>query len=453
MIGIRKIAALTLLAGFLTAAAPAGPDGDPANYTLRVPIDAAKGSVVQRLTIPAEVLAASQAADLADVRIFDADNRAMPMARIAPNAGGGRSYALAPLPILGSIDALNVTGVSLRLDGDGRARVARIDGTQPTEPAKPMVVGVLLDTRAIAGSASGLAIAADVPRAQPVTFAVEASSDLKNWRPLAENVVYRGATTSGNDAVVKVPLGDTMLGHDYLRITWQAASRLLSPVTVRKATLLMRPAAAGGGWITAAPPPLSDPHAIEFAVPFATPLDTIRVMPTGNEVIIPIRLLGRDNSEQSWAVLGEGTAARRNYAANVPRDIVLSAGTYRALRIEADRRSTGFTSAPTIAFGFAPREVVFVAGGRAPFHLAAGREAATDTYLPLDSVMTQAGSGALPVATARAPRSTLQLQPVNAVGAARRQLLLWAILLTATALLGAMAWTLWRRGQAGSDAS
>lgn len=129
MTGIWKAALLMLAAWSMVGASPAGTDADPAGYELLVPIDVATGPGVQRLTIPAQAMVASRTTDLADIRIFGATGRAMPMARIAPARKAGRSYDMAPLPILGSTLEMNVTGVSLRLGTDGRARVACIDGT------------------------------------------------------------------------------------------------------------------------------------------------------------------------------------------------------------------------------------------------------------------------------------------------------------------------------------
>ena len=49
-----------------------------------------------------------------------------------------------------------------------------------------------------------------------------------------------------------------------------------------------------------------------------------------------------------------------------------------------------------------------------------------------------------------APPATLALAPPED-GGPRRQLVLWAVLLGATALLGGMAWLLWRRAATGSE--
>lgn len=448
MTSLGKRAALAFAAACLTGAAPAGSGDGPASYAVRLPVTAAAGSSVQRLAIPAEVLAAARTADLSDLRVFDAAGKAMPIARIAPAARPFRRDILPVLPILGAADALNVTGVSLRLDGAGRARVAQVVGT-PAASATAKVLGVLLDTRRIEVAAHSLILDAETPEAQPVTFAVEASTDLKDWRPVGEKVIYRAAASGGGVAAASVPLGDARLRGDYLRITWRGASRLLSPVTIRRATLVTRDeAAATGSSINATAPPPTDAHAIEFALPFAVAVSAIRIVPTGSEVIVPVRILGRDDREQPWTLLGEGTAARSG-AGTAATGITLGGRAYRMLRIEADPRSAGFTAAPALTFDFVRREIVFLATGKLPYVLAAGRTAASAAYLPLASIMTQATDDKLTTATAMttAGNTAVRLEPVGSTDGAR-QALLWSILIGATALLGAMAWLLWRRGDA-----
>jgi hypothetical protein len=127
---------LGAMVGFvlLVAAAPAGSDGEPDGYALRLPLSVEAGAKVQRLVLPAAVLAGLQTRDGHDVRVFDAKGRAMPIARAGASAVVGH-VSLDPMPILGAPDALKVSGVSLRLDGRGAAQVAEVR-RQP-QPARP----------------------------------------------------------------------------------------------------------------------------------------------------------------------------------------------------------------------------------------------------------------------------------------------------------------------------
>jgi len=92
----------------------------------------------------------------------------------------------------------------------------------------------------------------------------------------------------------------------YLRIVWRGTSRLLSAVTVHRALLITRDNTTGGGPLVEGPAsPLTDAHAIEFGIPFAAAIFAIRIVPTGRDVIVPIRLFNRDDREQPWLALSE----------------------------------------------------------------------------------------------------------------------------------------------------
>lgn len=428
-----------LWAGLLLAAAPAGLDGDPSAYAVRLPLTLVRGASVQRVELPARALIALRSAAIADLRVFDGRGRAVPIARARPAGGAARREVLQALPILGSPDALKVTGVSLRLDRDGRARVANVDGTVAELAGATTVLGMILDASAIEGTARSLLVDADLPAGQPVTFVVEASEDLSAWRSLGERVIYRPPGSQGGSVGEAIPLQGRLPRGARLRVTWRAEFRLLSPVTVRSAVLTTRPEGATVVTADATPPPLLDARTVEFAVPFAAPIASITVIPAADDAVVPVRVLGRDDREEPWTLLGEGMAGP-NAAA-----IALDGRSMRAMRIEADRRVTGFSAAPMVRFGLAPAAIAFVASGPPPFTLAAGRDETPNTFLPLASIVGRE-STLLPFASVTVSSAKdLRLSPVSEGGASRRTILLWGVLLGATALLGGMAWLLWKR--------
>lgn len=426
--------AWVLMIPLLVAAAPASAADEASAYRVRVSVVPGAGSSVQRVTLPPAALAAVRSRALADVRVFDARGRAMPMARVAP-ARATRRDLLRPLPILGAADALKVSGVSLQLDGDA-ARVARVDGTI-VGGVRPAVLGVLLDTRALNGNARTLTLDADVPASQPVTFVAEASRDLATWRKLGEQAVFRPA---GDTQPATITLDSSPLGGDYLRVTWRLASRALSPVTVRSARLVSDTGGTAPAWIAATLPPGEHDRTIDLALPFTAPIAALAITPTTADALVPVRILGRDDAEQPWTPLGQGIAARTT------RSIALTRGPFRLLRIEADDRSSGFTATPTLRLGFAPADIVFLAAGTPPYTLAAGRAEDTNHYLPLDSLTAEAG--ARPLAVAQVADEPVRVALASATDPQRgsRRMLLWAILLAATALLGTLAWRLARGG-------
>lgn len=422
----------------LLAAAPAGSDGAADAYHVRVAVTPGNGSAVQRLAVPPSALAAALTADLSDLRVIDARGRAMPMARAPAAQPALRRDTLTAMPILGAGDALTVRGVSLRLDEQGRARVAQVDGSVAARGS--VVLGTLFDARAITGAGRALSLDADVPPSQPVRFTVEASRDLSAWRTLGEKVVYRASAAGGTDAAV--PLGAAALKGDHLKVTWSLGSRPLSPVVVRGAVLFTRlDGATADPEVEATLPPLADARTVAFAVPFATPIAAIRVVPASGDLLVPVRVLGRDDGEHPWALLGTGIAA----PAGAGAAIALNGTTLRTLRIEADPRGPGFTAPPTLRFGFAPRALLFLAAGTPPYTLAVGKAGTADAYLPAESLLAQAEGKPVAVATASGGPARLALAAIDETRARSRRLILWAVLLLATGLLAGLAWLLWKR--------
>lgn len=441
----RLIAAAAAFA--LTGVAHATGDDGPASYPVQVRVSPAAGAPVQRLALPLAILAGSRSADLADVRLFDAAGHALPIARApAPAVTARRETRLPALPILGAADAPTVTGVSVRLDGHGQARlVSLVDGGGD---GKIETVAMLFDARHLKGPSDLLTLDAYWPVSRPVTFVVEASSDLLHWHTIGERVAFRSPGTTPE--MPAIALHDAEPG--WVRVSWNATPRLASPVTVRTgiftATTTRNSAPL---MLDAAAPPLNDPHGIEFSVPFATTVSAIQVVPASVGALLPVRIFGRDDAERPWQPIGTGTVYRlaAKDGEHVGDPIALADAHWRYWRIEADRDGPGFAAAPGIRFAFAPAEILFVASDRAPLRLVAGRAGQRATYLSPGDLLAGSGSprvSALPLAAVEtSPPAPLQLTTGDDGSGAGRRIALWALLLAATAALGFMAWRLFRR--------
>ncbi|HEV2568945.1 DUF3999 family protein [Sphingomonas sp.] len=427
---IRKCIAPLLAILTLAAAAPAGSDAEPSGYAARFPLTTS-GTGPQRLTLPAAVLVKLQEPDGRDLRIFDSRGRAMPIARVAPSARL-ESTVLAVSPILGPASLSEAARVSVEIDEEGRARFAEVQGGAPPSRTSTAVLGALLDARRTRGTAERLEIDADLPQGQPVRLQVEASRDLDVWRPIAERVVYRAP---GSQMVREAILLRATLDREYLRLTWRGNLRLIAPVAIRGATLVTR-AGSGQVSIETRPPAPSDPHTLEFVLPFGTLVTSVKITPAAGEGPVPVRILGRDEPEQQWRLLGEGSAEGA--------DIRLQGTPVRTIRIEADRRTPGFERAPSLQLGLAAQDLAFRPAGRPPFMLAAGRKEASDPFLPLRAV-TGGKADLAQAAVWTGPTAALVLAAPDPAAGERRKALLWAVLLAAVALLGGLAWLLWRR--------
>lgn len=419
---------MTLLLAALALVAAADAD-----WRVRLPLTVAPGAGVQRVELPAQAILALQRADGGDVRVLDANGRAQPMARLPAPESPAQRVALTPLPILGAADALKVTGVTLRVD-DGRARVVRVDGSPAGADGGQALLGVLLDVRHVAAPAHELALDVAAPANQPVTFTIESSGDLQNWTGEGEQVLFR----SGAAAPFVMPLHDEALRGRMLRVTWRAEGRLLAPVSIAGATLVLAGSADASRLAVAATlPPLVDRHTAAFGLPPTMAPAALRVLPASGGMPVAVTLFGRSDREQPWTQVGDGIAANTG---GQPIEIDRP---YREWQIVA--AGGGFDAPPSVQLRFAPVAIAFLAAGKPPFSLVAGRADAAPDMLPLATLTRMAGSDApLPSARAAAPAAAPLALTALATGTSPRTWLLWGALLVGVAALGAMAWSLTR---------
>lgn len=476
---VLAAAALSLCTGVAQAAADAN---SPAAYAIRIPVTLAADAPLQRVVLPAEVLVRLQSPGYADVRLFNGAGQPVPMALagVAAASAPEESVVLPAYPILGGHGTpgqAGLEGLSLRIEERQGQRVVQIDTAATTTtagPATPQAVrGALLDARNVQLPVARMALDVDLPAGQPVTFRVQASKDLKHWQPLAETVLYRAdaaaaPTAPGRLGNEQVDLQRADLKGHYLRVTWGDAA-----VTLRGATLATSSKTGPRERVSAsmATPALANPRELVFALPFATPVAALAITPPGSNVLIPVRVLGRNHREQPWSPLASAVvykmATGGKEQASGP--VELGGASVREIKIEADPKTPGFAAAPALALQFEPAQLVFLASGQGPFTLAAGLPGATaaaSAFLPLASLVPgyqPAQENQLPVALADVARADITGgQPADGAqvpaaaasgGISTRSAVLWGVLLAGVAALGLMAWLLLRQTkQAGHQA-
>lgn len=467
-------AALFVSAGVAQAAADAS---SPAAYAIRIPVALAADAPLQRVMLPAEVLVRLQSPGYADVRLFNGAGQPVPMALagVAAASAPEESVVLPAYPILGGPGTpgqAGLEGLSLRIEEQQGRRVVQIDtagmtGTAGTASAQT-VRGALLDARNVNAPVARMALDADWPIGQPVTFQVQASKDLKHWRPLAETVLYRAETAAATTpSTAPARLGNEQmdlqradLKDHYLRVTWGDAA-----VTLRGATLVTSRGTGARERVSAslAAPPLTNPRELTFALPFATPLTALKITPQGSNVLVPVRVLGRNDRNQPWSPLASAVVYKMTMGGKEQSNgpIELGGASVHEVKIEADAKTPGFSAAPEIALQFEPAQLVFLASGQGPFTLAAGLPGASapaSPFLPLASLVPgyqPAQENTLPVALADVARAditggkpaggALVSSEAASDGMSTRSWILWAVLLAGVGALALMAWLLLRQ--------
>lgn len=448
-----------ICAAALSVAGAAWPAADPnssQSYALHLPLAFAPDAPLQRLILPAQVLVNLQTGGLGDVRIFNAKSQPLAIA-LSDSASlrqtEKRKIELKSSPIMGSADLTDIAASSLRIEEQQGKRIVQIESS-PAGAAAPAkkVLGALLDTRAIDDPVVSLALDVDLPDAQPITFDLQASKDLKYWRSLAQTVFYRAAADAkagtGGLGADHIELAAIDLKDHYLRITWTDAAGRTAPVAMRGATLTTARGVSSTARVTAAlaQPVLDNPHTLRFSLPFATPVAALKIKPAGDNVLLPVRVLGRQDTGQPWTMMTTSVIYKLQTAGKLQTSaaIELPPTAYREIKIEADKKTQGFSAPPEISLEFEPVQVVALVNGPAPFTLAAGLANAASPYLPMQSLMPDyrpAQENSLPLAQADGAAA---LVPASAGrdGMPTRNIVLWAVLLLAALALAAMAWVL-----------
>jgi Protein of unknown function (DUF3999) len=462
-----------LLAGGLAMALSvsstwAAPDANSAaSYALRAPLALSGDAPLQRLVLPAQALVRLQTLGYNDVRIFNAQGQPVPMALAqvaAQTQTQNQQVNLPAYPILGASGSMGMEGMQLRIEEKQGQRTVRIDtASAPSAGAAKNIIGVLLDARTLTAPVVAMVLDADLPVGQPITFEVQASKDLKNWRSLADTVLYRTADATDANAsklgTQRMQLPSSELKDHYLRITWQGTTDAAAAVAVRGATLTTSQSTSSNPRVSAAIalPALTQAHELSFALPFSTPLAALKIKLQGNNVLIPARVLGRNDRNQAWASIG--STVLFNLTTNGKEQsnpaVELGGAAYREIKIEADKKTAGFAAAPEVSALFEPTQVVFLASGNAPFSLAVGLADAVSAYLPLVSLMPGYQSGqenALPAARADISAAAVAAGPAAVAQATSdapptRSLVLWGVLLAGVVALGLMALALMKSGK------
>jgi hypothetical protein len=464
MIKVRQHIGLILTA-LMVAPSWAAPDANSTqSYALRAPLTLATDAPLQRIVLPAQALVQLQSAGYNDVRVFNAQGQPVPMALaqvVAQTQTQRQQVNLTAYPIMGAAGMVGNEGVSLRIEEQQGKRVVQIDANSAkATPGNQNLLGALLDARAISAPVVAMVLDVDLSVAQPITFDIQASKDLKNWRALADTVLYRGADTDATGSKLgtqSMQLGFSDLKDHYLRITWQDATGKAVPVAVRGATLTTSQSTSSNPRVSAtiATPALTSAHELSFVLPFATPLAALQIKLQGTNVLIPVRVLGRNDRNQAWTPLASSVLYNlvTNGKTQTSAAIELQSTQYREIKIEADKKTSGFAAVPEVTALFEPAQVIFLASGGAPFSLAVGLADAASAYLPLVSLMPGYQSGqenTLPLASADISAGAVAISPAAVAQATSnapptRSLVLWGVLLFGVVALGFMAWVLMKQ--------
>ena len=429
------------------------------DFQWRAALDTGGRSGLLRVPLPGDALARLQSRSAADLRVFDAKGQPVPFALSTPPlpdaAARTATVAIRALPLHSAAPgrALPTGAVQLKVDSNaaGQSVWVQLGGTPAADNANAQrLPAALFDTRALKEPISALVLKATLPPNVPVQLRASSSADLENWTPIAlQGRVYRfeGEGAPANDRLeLREPL---RLQDRYLRLEWTGqegvAIESITGLVAGGAPQPERPA------VTLAAPQADGATALEWELPFATPVAQVEITTSRANTLLPLRILGRNQLSEPWRYLGSTVVYRLGAtgqeSVNLPA--LLQRPSVRWLRLEATHGTRLEGTPLAVRAFFDPIELVFVAGADAPYQLAAGRESAAATALPIAMLAATTSSriADLPLAQLRDARA----EPVAARpawlprGLDTRTASLWAVLLVGVLVLGGVAWSLLRQ--------
>ncbi|HNQ76387.1 MAG TPA: DUF3999 domain-containing protein, partial [Pseudothauera hydrothermalis] len=422
------------------------------DYAYAAPVIIARPAPFQRIELPISVYRVLTHDDLSDLRVFNADGEVVPHAlepRILERSAPGTPVAV-PLFMLGAA-ADSGRALNLRIETDERGAVVSLgqESTRARGPARAWLV----DASQIGQRIRALElVVAEHGRQLSGRMRVEASKDLAQWRTLVASAPLVPLHTEEQE-LARLRIDWPATEARYLRLTWSGAppegarERIFEAARVEPV-----PAAVElpRTWLTLQAPlirKLGDHDEYMFEIPLALPADRLRITPPQANSVVPVELFVRAHGDAPWQSLGRHQVFRLSETAYERHNPDLPLKPAAELMLRVDARGGGFgTGSPTVEVGWIAHNLVFAARGKPPFTLAYGRHQASNAAFAIDNLVPgygQDASSALPIATATLGEAVTAGGPdrLRAPLDARRWML-WATLLIAVAVLGAMAWML-----------
>ena len=459
-----RTGAAGLLCAALLAATPAHAD-EPA-YRYQAPISVDQPAAFVQLPLPASAYGRSIGPGLQDLRIVDGRGERVPFAILAPRAAEAQSIeqqrdaTLYPLPAKPAADGTWVSPIEVTLQGE-RVSVKRLGGAaQPNGGA--FSGGWLFDLgergrddpppQSLRAEWSG-------PAEFSATFFFQTSDDLRSWRAGGAGQLLALVSASGplTQPNLVLPAG----AGRFVRLVWAdaPAAPVLTGAKVITATQSQVARDAPTELVVAtspAPPGKTTPdeaaqRALHYDLGGALPLVQVDLQLAPGTLVAPVRLQGRNRSDEPWRELGSSVFYRLERGAQVSTSPPLALrATARFVRVLPDARAAALDAGPTrLVVQAQLASLVFATQGNPPYTLWAGADKAAMSALPAATLVP-----ALEDERARFGRATLgEWSEVAAVAraadqqkrlAALRPWLLWTVLLAGVAGLGFVVWRLTR---------
>lgn len=396
--------------------------------------------------------------DLGDIRVFNNEGVTVPHILRRPRARSEAPPAPASLSVFPLYSAPDGTliGRRMRVVTDESGAIVQAETEEISSGEKQRLAAYLVDIHDLTRPPSHLQLhwrnANDDGLAAAVR--IEGSNDLTTWAMLVDEATIADLR-SGAERLIRRNIALPESHWKYLRIDWPAA---LNGIELEKVVALFAPQSIeqARNWMDVSGKVEStDRKVYEFDVNGHFPIDRARIGFSEDNVVARGTLSSRASRQSGWTRRDRGVYFNVRSGGELVQSeaIELPQTTDRYWRLELKLSEEDLaTVKPTLALGWVPQELTFVAQGTAPFILAYGSSVAAPSDKPVAELLTALDQGrGTGVQINRAG-----LGPERELGGEGRLMppapplpwktwLLWSVLILGVILLARMVLGLWRQ--------
>jgi hypothetical protein len=277
-------------------------------------------------------------------------------------------------PVTGGCEGgqLQNSELSVRVERDGAVRAVKVDRSKAGAEQMP---AALLDTRKLGQPVASIILRATIPVERPVSFRLLTSTNLKDWEPLADKVLFRPSRDKPMLGSDRVDLEGADLRGRFVGVSWAGSGEV---VLDGGSAILAGPSKVTRSAVPTKPLKTADPHELILHLPVNGRLTGA----SASDGIIPVHLSARAPGRNTWESLAKTTISPERGATTIDLPVTPVA----SLKIEADRRMGGFSDAPSVELLFDPVEMLVGFSGTPPYHLAIGQAAANPNFLTTNEI-------------------------------------------------------------------
>lgn len=405
----------------------------------------ATDSAYYRIPLPRAFYAGSRA-NFADLRVFNGAGEAVTQALLAtlPTTDVAQlPQSLQLFPVRVNAAASTAGDLTLTLARTAQRTELRVTTQGGANAAGSELTAYLLD----AGSADARFAALRIcgtPAPLNTRVRVDASDNLVAWRTVAADAPLI-AVDFGGRRLARLAIDFAPTRARYWRIAWHGGTApafdCVEGLPPQRQVEALRERDSVEGH--AVP---DQPGDIDYDLGASLPVDRVSFAFADTNTVAPLSIFVRNDAKEAWRPIAQGVFYRVEQGGatleNAP--VTVTAGHARYWRVHADPSTGGVGKRlPQLVVGWPAEQVVFVARGGGPYTLAWGDATAAPASLGIAALFpgaadVRAAAEAVPVATVGASVANEPTRAAGMTAAELRRVGLWAVLVVAALVLGAM---------------